>query len=731
MKVFFYTFQTTFVAFWLFFATTAHAQTMCGFQINESDKLVVEKSLHSRARLSNEYTPLYFPIKVHVVTTTLGIASSTKLNILNGIAGLNKYFQSIHIQFYLCGDFNEITNASLAEFDRTKEEQLAATSQVKGAINMYFVNTIMKNGTMFGGYAYFPNVLSTVTSRVFIANSFLTSNSIIAHEMGHFFGLYHTFENSTNANIAERELVTRGSAANCTTKGDLLCDTPADPYPQGTVLGCVFTATGTFSGIDLNGDMYAPAINNIMSYYSADCSPTQVFTSGQYDRMRSVAETNPDRTNLTCNPALSAIPTNVEASFIGNKVELNWTDNASQELGYFIERSEHPSKDFYSIGAVNENATTYTDSDVEAFKTYYYRIRPANSNLSSANTKIFIPISYCTPTYSNSIVGLNINAVTVSGVTKFENINSGNSALSYGNFAATAATVAAGNTFLLRISLTTASLTYQQYISAWVDWNQDGNFSDSNEKVIFENSTITSKTFTVTVPSGAFNGTTRLRIRSKNVNEGEGVLPCSSYIYGEAEDYSLVIVGGKKQIPLMTSLYLGTNNNYNATTISGSNISLLLPFGTDVTSLLSSFTVSPPIAKIKIGSTELINETTFTNYQNPVVYEVYTGDTSVFYTVNVKVTSAPVVNTVTGVVDELEGNELQLYPNPAEKSVSISSRSPIEMISVYNLSGKLLTEVFADHKFTFDLNLEDLIKGMYMLKTTTNNKIIYKKLIKE
>ncbi|MEM8909477.1 MAG: M43 family zinc metalloprotease, partial [Bacteroidota bacterium] len=110
----------------------------------------------------------------------------------------------------------------------------------------------------------------------------------IPHEMGHYFGLLDTFEGSGT------ELV---NGSNCETEGDLVCDTPADPYVPGQPienyvnvdLGCRFINPQT----DANGDPYAPLVGNTMSDYPNECDCG--FTNGQYLRMANTYLNGPTR----------------------------------------------------------------------------------------------------------------------------------------------------------------------------------------------------------------------------------------------------------------------------------------------------------------------------------------------------------------------------------------------------------------------------------------------------
>ena len=96
--------------------------------------------------------------------------------------------------------------------------------------------------------------------------------------MGHFFGLYHTFETSNGVELVNE--------SNCVTAGDLVCDTPADPGLSNTPSPDCQLAPYI---MDVNGQWYVPQIGNVMSYYSEDC--TCGFTTGQLERMAFMYQT--------------------------------------------------------------------------------------------------------------------------------------------------------------------------------------------------------------------------------------------------------------------------------------------------------------------------------------------------------------------------------------------------------------------------------------------------------
>ena len=98
------------------------------------------------------------------------------------------------------------------------------------------------------------------------------------HEIGHYFGLYHTFES-----VANGEEFADGS--NCATAGDLICDTQADP--NGSNTGCHLDPQVNDPQTNL---MFEPPVCNIMSYYNNQpCN--YHFSRGQLDRMLSIMKT--------------------------------------------------------------------------------------------------------------------------------------------------------------------------------------------------------------------------------------------------------------------------------------------------------------------------------------------------------------------------------------------------------------------------------------------------------
>jgi gliding motility-associated-like protein len=105
--------------------------------------------------------------------------------------------------------------------------------------------------------------------------------NFLIHEMGHYLGLYHTFEGSACTND------------DCTTQGDRVCDTPPDASmnsspcdnPQNSC------STDTLSN-NSNGNFTSDVpdqVSNFMDYGNPGCQDE--FTKGQADRMHGIIQT--------------------------------------------------------------------------------------------------------------------------------------------------------------------------------------------------------------------------------------------------------------------------------------------------------------------------------------------------------------------------------------------------------------------------------------------------------
>lgn len=231
-----------------------------------------------------------FSIVVHIVNDSLGKPNVTQAQIQASIVGLNKEFAPICVSFTIC-EFRTIDNFA---YDKMTSEYYPATKQndwpemqaqynVKKRINIYYVADIVdKPGK--AGFATLGGIADTnelITTGIVIKKS-STDVRTLTHEMGHYFGLLHTFEGPPASGTIEL-----ANGSNCTITGDLVCDTPADPYIDPDASSSYVDASCKFISMkkDITGHYYDPLVGNIMSYY-LNCSCG--FTDEQYIRMATI-----------------------------------------------------------------------------------------------------------------------------------------------------------------------------------------------------------------------------------------------------------------------------------------------------------------------------------------------------------------------------------------------------------------------------------------------------------
>ncbi len=218
--------------------------------------------------------PIDVPMKIHIVRTNSGggnfVLSEIELN--NYLSQLNEDFAPAKLNFVICGDINYINNSNYYDLDdNNQEDEMGNTYDIENVINVYFYG---QGATSRGHFSHDGIDRFRVNT-----SQLLVRESVFQHELGHYLDLYHTHEIWNNTNI---ELVER---SNCSTAGDLLCDTPADPRLRtGVNVNNFCNYIG--NEIDANGDSYTPLTDNIMSY-ATQCRTE--FTEEQLERVAFVA----------------------------------------------------------------------------------------------------------------------------------------------------------------------------------------------------------------------------------------------------------------------------------------------------------------------------------------------------------------------------------------------------------------------------------------------------------
>lgn len=229
--------------------------------------LMEEKKLLANAQAGPD--AISVPVYFHVITNTSGAGNVSTAQINNQISVLNAAYAPYAISFTLVSTNVTANNTWYTMGYGSTAERNAKTALRQGGKNALNIYTANIGGGLLG-WATFPSDYSGNPSNdgVVLLYSSLPGGSAApynlgdtgTHEVGHWMGLYHTFQG--------------GCARNATSGGDLVADTPAERSPA---YGC---PVGRNSCANIAGN---DPITNFMDYTDDSCMNT--FSSGQGTRM--------------------------------------------------------------------------------------------------------------------------------------------------------------------------------------------------------------------------------------------------------------------------------------------------------------------------------------------------------------------------------------------------------------------------------------------------------------
>jgi hypothetical protein len=162
----------------------------------------------------------------------------------------------------------------------------------------------------------------------------------------------------------------------------------------------------------------------------------------------------------------------------------------------------------------------------------YGEVEDYTVNLQAGTTQ---PAAYCT-SKGNSVADEYIGKMQFNTI---NNTSTGNNG--YTDFTAISTSVNKGSSYNITVTPTWTGSAYPEGYAVWIDYNADGDFSDSGELAWSKTaSTTTPATGSITIPASATTGSTRMRVSMKY----NGIpTACETFSYGEVEDYTVVIAG--------------------------------------------------------------------------------------------------------------------------------------------------------------------------------------------
>jgi hypothetical protein len=247
-------------------------------------------------------------------------------------------------------------------------------------------------------------------------------------------------------------------------------------------------------------------------------------------------------------------------------------------------------------GTVTSNVATnsYTTGTLLANTTYHWKVVAINgcgdavgSTEWTFTTATSPCIAYCTPSTTSGVDGTGITRVSYSTVSHSP-VDTG----VYNDYS----TSQIGNVFQgdpMTISVTTNTKdasdnnkdrTY--YIKIWVDWNNDGDFTDAGEEMFTGDVKSTKIDGLITVPAAAIVGNHRMRIGiiRKKDNKLNDLIPCfnNNDIKAEFKDYTINVISSSS----CTLAPAVSTSPSNSTILNGANTSFTATFANIPTSYI-------------------------------------------------------------------------------------------------------------------------------------------------
>lgn len=203
------------------------------------------------------------PITAHIVRKSNGTGGLSLNQLAAGIQDCNDKYTGTGLHFILYKIVYLDSDAFYNNIDTAAEiDALVDNNPVANTVNVYCTaNLADELGSLCGRGSF----TTSAHQGIALNNDCVgvsDNDSSFPHELGHYFDLFHTHETTFGAELVDE--------SNCTTAGDKLCDTPADPGldPATNITGaCVYTGTVK----DANNAAYHPDTHQIMSYAPKLC----------------------------------------------------------------------------------------------------------------------------------------------------------------------------------------------------------------------------------------------------------------------------------------------------------------------------------------------------------------------------------------------------------------------------------------------------------------------------
>lgn len=281
-----------------------HDHASCPMTLEEHEIEAYGSQVRAESNMNREVLDGVYniPVQFHLLRRTNGTGGITPEDAAWELEQANIKYSWMGVEFFQCSParFIDDDNFFNTEFQfdwddycgqTNAEYTIANQNNETDVVNIYYVNTDGWNWSCFPDDRF-----EKCKDWIIMDIDDIGFEYLLAHELGHYFNLLHTFQGYDDNDPDNNEHITRSPSDdcyNCGAIGDWLCDTPADNNSWDN--NCLWDGTGADGCSNLD---FEPEELNIMSY--SDCAHN--FTAGQHSRVIFAITTS--RSYLNC-PFLS------------------------------------------------------------------------------------------------------------------------------------------------------------------------------------------------------------------------------------------------------------------------------------------------------------------------------------------------------------------------------------------------------------------------------------------
>lgn len=345
---------------------------------------------------------------------------------------------------------------------------------------------------------------------------------------------------------------------------------------------------------------------------------------------------------------------------------------------------------------------------------------------------------YCTAVGPSSTADSNVKSVLLTGEVGQINYTGCPGVIGLQDLTALGTTLNAGASYSAQILFGTCGGNYAGAGQAWIDFDQNGTFDPSESIGTWQGTPpATLSTFGFTVPAGAQNGTTRMRVTQQEA----GTLPlnpCAQFTWGSVMDFSITIgngidcsgyIGDEITDPIVVSSLPFTGTGDNSYCYSNQNLVYNSP------DIYYQITPSPTMESITVslcgsgfdtflsvidpaGNVLAFNDDapgcgtqsalTFDPQGLGLLYVIVEGWGSNMGEYDISI-NASFLST-----DELSDEKYMIYPNPAKDQITIIGAEGD--IQVLDIAGKIVLTL--DNYSGEMIDLSQLTDGVYLVNFT-------------